>query len=85
MMYVGHIGYMVSTIGFIVGMLLMNNPVKANKGNSLMVFATIIALLSTVYMYYDFSDAFQWKPLVLIILLIILGSLIGSQFTSVLK
>ncbi|NLN25939.1 MAG: NAD(P)(+) transhydrogenase (Re/Si-specific) subunit beta, partial [Bacteroidetes bacterium] len=77
------IGYLLTTISFIIGLKFMSSPVRAKTGNAIAAFGMILAVVLTfVLAMNDELEFNRTTNLVILLVAIAAGTLIGKRMSD---
>lgn len=77
----GNLGYLLATLSFVLGMIQMNNPGTAKRGNFVMILGMFLAILSTLLLSTNLELDSYWQNWLLIAGLLLLGVALGRKIS----
>ena len=77
----GNLGYLLATVFFVLGMIQMNNPSSAKKGNFIMILGMFLAIFSTLLLSTNIEVELYWRNWLLIISLLLVGIVLGRRIS----
>ncbi|NVK66276.1 MAG: NAD(P)(+) transhydrogenase (Re/Si-specific) subunit beta [Flavobacteriales bacterium] len=75
----GNIGILAAAFSFVIGMMMLGTPDKAERGNRLLVFGMILALVSTIGIQSFTQVEIPWSNIGVLLTIIAIGTLIGLK------
>jgi len=70
--------YLIGSVTFIVGLKMLSHPDTAKKGNLVAAFGMTIAIIGTLFLYYNGALSDKTINLVWIFAALIIGTIVGT-------